>query len=144
MNTTIFARSTLLCALLATGILHRDSGRLHAQTVAEVSPSVLTGSAPDPVQGQKDERQGFFHRWMRAYAEDWKGTAPEVPEAPRRGFPAPLSSPPFPFSDWPYGGSPVIGAPDTAGGPLVTAIYGGKDGQWWESSRVKIYGWVNS
>src|SRR5271167_2616231 len=106
MNINIFARSALLCALLASGILPRDGARLHAQTVSEVSPSVSTGSGSGPVQKQKDQSESFFHRLMTAYAEDWNGTAPEIPEAARRGFPAPIASPPFPFSDWPYGGSP--------------------------------------
>ena len=69
-------------------------------------------------------------------------TPADGPELPRRGFPA-LTSPPFPFSDWPYGGSPVIGATDTSGGPLMTAIYG-KHGKSWENSRIKIYGWINA
>jgi hypothetical protein len=30
----------------------------------------------------------------------------------KRGLPAPLDAPPFPFSDWTYGGAPDIGAPD--------------------------------
>src|SRR5579863_9192074 len=65
---------------------------------------------------------GFFSRLGKAYWTDWKDTAADSPAPPCRGFPAPESSPPFPFSDWPYGGSPVIGAPDTSGGPLMTAI----------------------
>ncbi|MGB2627272.1 MAG: outer membrane beta-barrel protein [Candidatus Acidiferrum sp.] len=87
---------------------------------------------------------GFFARFSKAYWQDWTDISPAGPAQPRRGYPAPVSSPPFPFSDWPYGGSPVIGAPDTTGGPLMTAIYGGKHQEWWESSRVKIYGWVNT
>ena len=143
MNKNILMRLGLLCALLGSGIFQKEGARLRAQTAADGSPSASSGSGPGPVQQSKDESPGFFRRLATAYVEDWKGTAPETPEAPRRGFPAPVSSPPFPFSDWPYGGSPVIGAADTAGGPLMAAIYGGKDGQWWENSRVKIYGWMN-
>ena len=37
-------------------------------------------------------------------------------------MPSPLDSPPLPSSDWSYGGSPDIGAPDTNSYPLMTAI----------------------
>ncbi len=48
---------------------------------------------------------------------------------------APLDSPPFPSSDWGYGGSPAIGVPDGNVYPLMTAL--GK-----QNSRTKIYGWI--
>ena len=63
-------------------------------------------------------------------------------EPQRRGLPAPLDSPPFPGSDWPLGGSQLIGVPDTAVGPLMKAIYATPDGQAWKDSRVKVYGWT--
>lgn len=95
------------------------------------------GSAPE-------EEGGFFKRLGKAYLEDWKGTADNGPEIPRRGYPSPVDAPPYPFSDWPYGGSPVIGEPDTSGGPLTTALYGnGAFGDALKRSRIKIYGWVN-
>jgi hypothetical protein len=86
--------------------------------------------------------QGFFRRLSQAYAQDWHGTAASGPEPPRRALPSPLDSPPFPNSDWSYGGSPEIGAPDTNVPPLMEALYGGSNGDAWEQSRVKVYGWV--
>src|SRR5262249_59314561 len=62
------------------------------------------------------------------------------PEPQRLGLPAPLDSPPFPTSDWPLGGSQLIGVPDTAVGPLMKWIYDGPNGQAWKDSRIKIYG----
>ena len=64
------------------------------------------------------------------------------PEPQRLGLPAPLDSPPFPTSDWPLGGSQLIGVPDTAVGPLMKWIYDGPNGQAWKDSRIKIYGWA--
>jgi Putative beta-barrel porin-2, OmpL-like. bbp2/Carboxypeptidase regulatory-like domain len=84
---------------------------------------------------------GLMKRLARAYAEDWKGTTASGPEPPRRGLPSPLNSPPFPNSDWSYGGAPDIGAPDTNVPPLMEALYAGPNGKAWEASRVKIYGW---
>ena len=80
------------------------------------------------------EPKGFFARWAESYRQDWWGTAASSPAPPRRGLPSPLDSPPFPNSDWSYGGSPVIGEPDTNSYPLMTAINGAR-------SRTKLYGW---
>jgi Putative beta-barrel porin-2, OmpL-like. bbp2/Carboxypeptidase regulatory-like domain len=85
---------------------------------------------------------GLLKRLLHAYSDDWKGTAPSGPEMPSRLPPSPLSSPPFPNSDWSYGGSPEIGAPDTNVPPLMQALYTGPNGKAWEDSRIKIYGWL--
>ncbi|WP_263378221.1 porin [Granulicella paludicola] len=81
--------------------------------------------------------QSFFHRLGRAYAADWAGNGPgtAVPQEPRRGTPAPLPSPPYPASDWPIGGTVVVGAPDGQTYPLMQAIDANKDVN-------KIYGWI--
>jgi hypothetical protein len=85
---------------------------------------------------------GFLKRLAKAYADDWSGAAASGPPPPSRVPASPLNSPPFPNSDWSYGGSPEIGAPDTNVPPLMQAIYGGANGQAWEASRVKVYGWL--
>jgi hypothetical protein len=86
--------------------------------------------------------EGFLKRLSQAYVKDWKGAVDSGPEPARRALPSPLNSPPFPNADWSYGGSPEIGAPDTNVPPLMEAIYGGPNGEAWERSRVKVYGWV--
>lgn len=85
---------------------------------------------------------GFLKRLSQAYAREWQGTNESGPEPPRRALPSPLNSPPFPNSDWSYGGSPEIGAPDTNVPPLMEALYVGANGNAWEQSRVKVYGWL--
>ena len=133
----------LLCVLLAS--LAATGQRVLAQ--ASDGNSALpdsTSVASGPVERPTNENGGFFSRLAKAYLDDWKGTSADTPDPPRRGFPAAVSSPPFPFSDWPYGGSPVLGAPDTNVGPLMTALYTGENGKSWENSRIKIYGWVNA
>ena len=89
---------------------------------------------PDSSKLNKTELKGFFARWAEFYRQDWWGTAASSPAPPRRGLPSPLDSPPYPNADWSYGGSPVIGEPDTNSYPLVTAINQAK-------SRTKLYGW---
>jgi hypothetical protein len=80
-------------------------------------------------------RGNFFQRLVQFYQQDWAGTNPSTPLPPKRGLPAPLDSPPFPSSDWIYGGAPDIGAPDGNTYPLMSALH-------LENSRVKVYGWV--
>ena len=80
-------------------------------------------------------RGNFFQRLVQFYQQDWAGTNPSTPLPPKRGLPAPLDSPPFPSSDWIYGGAPDIGAPDGNTYPLMSAL-GLND------SRTKVYGWV--
>jgi hypothetical protein len=92
--------------------------------------------SPDAPKPSIAESKGFFARWVEFYREDWSGTAASSPAPQRRGPPSPLDSPPFPNSDWSYGGSPVIGEPDPNSYPLMTAINQAR-------SRTKLYGWID-
>lgn len=108
-------------------------------TPASTTPAPVATSSPSTLNGN------FFHRIYQAYVQDWTGTTPSGPEAPRRpgDYPAPVDGPPFPFSDWPMGGTVTIGAPWTQSGPLMQAIWSGKHGEGWKKSGVQIYGWFN-
>ena len=75
------------------------------------APAASPGTVP-PLAS----RPGFFTRWGQAYVADWHGNPPGTDPkflSPRRGTPPPIFSPPFPSTDWPIGGTPLIGAPDT-------------------------------
>jgi len=106
-------------------------GLFAAYASGQKTPPPELPATPLPQQPHR----GFFGRWEEFYREDWTGTTPASPAPPRRGPESPLSSPPFPSSDWSYGGSPVIGEADTNSYPLMSAINGA-------SSRTKVYGWV--
>jgi hypothetical protein len=88
---------------------------------------------------------GFWKRLARAYADDWHppASAANAPPAKFRGDPAPVDNPPFPFIDWPMGGTPYIGYPNATAYPLTTALQTGKHGEWWQKANVQIYGWVD-
>lgn len=109
-------------AVLGLGALAGSS--LSAQETSATSSSL-------PPSGRS-----FFSRLAQAYREDWHPdpNAPATPAPLRRGLPSPLTSPPFPSADWSYGGSPVIGEPDTNTYPLMTALRH-------PNSRSKLYGW---
>ena len=86
---------------------------------------------------------GFWKRFARAYVDDWHDKGVGGPEPKYRGYPAPESNPPFPFTVWPYGGSPVIGQPNTMLPPLMAALANGPHGEWWQASKIQIYGWID-
>jgi hypothetical protein len=95
-----------------------------------------TNPIPDAPRPTAADVKGFFARWAEFYRQDWSGITASSPAPERRGAPSPLDSPPFPNSDWSYGGSPVIGEPDSNSYPLMTAINQAR-------SRTKLYGWID-
>ena len=95
-----------------------------------------TDPPPEAPKSNSSDTKGFFARWADFYRQDWSATAVSSPAPARRGLPSPLDSPPFPNSDWSYGGSPVMGEADTNSYPLMTAINKAR-------SRAKIYGWID-
>jgi hypothetical protein len=87
---------------------------------------------------------GFFARLAKAYRDDWNPPpSANSPTPAFRGYAAPVSNPPWPFTVWPYGGSPVIGQPNTMSPPLMNALYAGPHGEAWQASRIQVYGWLN-
>jgi hypothetical protein len=98
--------------------------------------SAETDPPPDTAKPSIAQPKGLFARWAEFYRADWAGTTASSPAPDRRGAPSPLDSPPFPNTDWSYGGSPVIGEADTNSYPLMTAINQAR-------SRTKLYGWID-
>jgi hypothetical protein len=101
------------------------------QTSTVAAPAPVAAAAPVPLNGS------FMHRLGRAYVADWSGNGPgtALPQEPRRGTPPPIPSPPFPATDWPIGGTVVIGSPDGQTYPLMQAINKNE-------GINKIYGWL--
>ncbi len=90
-------------------------------------------------------------RFFRYYQLEWgKGVAPSDPKAPpgRRSdadWPAtPQSSPPMPFTEWPYGGTQSIGVtrPNSVDSPLMVAIANTQLGKAMSDAHIQVYGWV--
>src|ERR1700760_235818 len=116
------------CAAVAAICCLGEGIQLWAQTDGPSSSSV-----PDAPSASQ---LNFAQRWAQYYSDDWSGKNVSTAAPPeKRGLPAPLDSPPFPNSDWSYGGSPDIGAPDGNVYPLMSALNGAK-------SRTKVYGWI--
>ena len=113
--------------------LNSDEGALYT-VLHELQEAQAQG--PATANTLDPESQGnVFKRLGKFYAADWTGKLTGSPAPERRALDAPLESPPFPSSDWGYGGSSPIGVPDGNVYPLMTALK-------MESSRTKVYGWV--
>ena len=120
----------------ATGLTGNDNvaaGNADDQTAQQPANAAAGQSSPN--NANYVLTGNFFQRLAQFYKQDWAGTNPSTPVPAKRGLAAPLDSGPFPSSDWGYGGSPDIGAPDGNVYPLMSAL--GLD-----SSRTKVYGWV--
>ncbi|RRA48346.1 outer membrane beta-barrel protein [Acidipila sp. EB88] len=127
-------------AAVTSGTVHAQTGTMPASRESSgggALPTAPRDSSTSVASFASPARAGFFARWAAYYKADWhpSTSVAAAPAPARRGAPSPLDSPPFPSSDWSYGGSPTIGEPDTQSYPLMTAINGAR-------SRTKAYGWV--
>ena len=93
----------------------------------------------------------FFSRFINYYRLEWgHEAAPSDPKAApsRRAYwPAtPQSTPPMPFTEWPYGGSTSIGVtrPSSIDSPLMNALGNTAAGSWMNDNHIQVYGWINA
>jgi Putative beta-barrel porin-2, OmpL-like. bbp2 len=93
----------------------------------------------------------FITRFVNYYRLEWgHDSAPSDPKAPpsRRDYypPAPESTPPMPFTEWPYGGTTSIGVtrPSSIDSPLMAALGNTSLGQAMNDNHIQIYGWINA
>ena len=91
-----------------------------------------------------------FERFYNYYRLEWgESAAPADPNAPagrRDGFPAtPETTPPMPFTEWPYGGTESLGVtrPATADSPLMAAIANTGIGHALLDNNIQVYGWLD-
>ncbi len=93
---------------------------------------------------------GFFHRLFGYYKlELGHSSAPAHPSAPssrQEGWsPAPETTPPMPFTEWPYGGASSMGVtrPNSVDSPLMTALAPSSLGQALSKAHIQAYGWID-
>jgi hypothetical protein len=138
-------------ALTAMGLLNR----------ADAADATLPAKAPDGCKTVVDPYKNyscldawlgndFFTRLVNYYRLEWgHDAAPADPKAPpgRRDYwPAtPQSTPPYPFTEWPYGGSTNLGVtrPASVDSPLMAALGNTSVGSWMNDNHIQVYGWVN-
>jgi hypothetical protein len=93
---------------------------------------------------------GFLERIINYYRLEWDHEkAPKDPDAPesRRKYwtDAPTATPPYPFTEWPYGGTTLLGVsrPNSVDSPLMVALANTDAGQWLQAEHIQIYGWFS-
>ena len=93
----------------------------------------------------------FLSRFVNYYRLEWgHDSAPADPKAPsgrRADWPAtPESIPPYPFTEWPYGGTTTLGVtrPSSVDSPLMAALGNTAAGQWMNDNHIQVYGWINA
>ncbi len=94
--------------------------------------------------------QDFLTRFTRYYQlEIGHASAPVNPQVVsthRKGWPAtPESSPPIPFTEWPYGAATALGVsqPNSIDSPFMEGIANTSAGQWLYNNHIQVYGWIN-
>jgi hypothetical protein len=132
-----------------------------AATMPAQSPTTSTAPVPvdcsknpDPYKnyGCLDEYLGtnVFDRFVNYYKLEWgQSSAPSDPNAPpgrQADWPAtPETTPPMPFTEWPYGGTTALGVtrPNSVDSPLMVAIANTSAGKWLSDNHFQIYGWLD-
>lgn len=142
----------IFIAILVIFILSSNISTAYA---TEKSPILKNQVVCDPYKNYSclDSYLGanFFTRLWRYYQlERCHAAAPVDPNAPlshRSGWPAtPQTTPPMPFTEWPYGATTLIGVslPNSVDSPFMTSISNTTAGKWLEDKHIQIYGWVNA
>lgn len=141
---------------ISVAVLIMISNTLVASAWADNKPSLamITPECCDPYKKytclDKYLGENFVGRLWRYYKlEMGHATAPVDPNAPssrRACWPAtPQSTPPMPFTEWPYGAATSIGVsrPNSVDSPFMVSIINTTPGKWLQNNHVQIYGWIN-
>ncbi len=134
-----------------------------AQTQPTTTAAPVPEAAPPPVDCSKNPDPyknyscldaylgtGIGERLLNYYRlELGQSSAPSDPNAPPgriAGWPAtPETTPPEPFTEWPYGGTTSIGVsrPASIDSPLMVAIANTSVGHFLADAHIQIYGWLD-
>jgi len=155
-------RPLLTCTLSAVGLaaaafpaLADPSAQSGNATPAQSAPAKCDPAHPDPYTNYTclDTYLGdnvasrFFNYYGLEMGHAAPPADPNAPPAARAGWPAtPQSTPPMPFTEWPYGATTSLGVsrPNSVDSPLMAAIANTGTGQWMQDSHIQVYGWVNA
>lgn len=144
----VLVANVAVAALLASGTARAADAPF---PVKALQPPASSSPPPYPKDWDKRLGEDFWIRFINYYALEWgHAEAPPDPTAPpprRAGWsPAPQSTPPVPFTEWPYGGATSIGVtrPGSVDSPLMAALSNTELGKAMNAAHVQIYGWVSA
>jgi Putative beta-barrel porin-2, OmpL-like. bbp2 len=143
--------------ILLAGVSLIAFGLINGAHAADASLPVkaagcVNGGDPYKNYGCLDPYLGtdFFSRLINYYRLEWGHEVPPAdPKAPpgrRAEWPAtPEAIPPYPFTEWPYGGTTALGVTRTSSvdSPLMAALGNTAAGSWMNENHIQVYGWVN-
>jgi hypothetical protein len=143
--------------LLLAGVSLAAMGLISGANAADASlPAKVPGcrTVVDPYKNYAclDAYLGttFMERFINYYKLEWGHEAPPAdPKAPpgrRAEWPGtPQATPPYPFTEWPYGGTTSLGVtrPSSVDSPLMVALGNTSTGQWMNDNHIQVYGWVD-
>jgi hypothetical protein len=139
-------------ALTAMGLLNRADAA-DAALPGKASAACINGGDPYKNYSCLDAYLGtsFMERLVNYYKLEWgHDSAPADPKAPpgrRAEWPAtPVTIPPYPFTEWPYGGSTSLGVTraSSVDSPLMAALGNTTAGQALSDAHIQVYGWINA
>jgi hypothetical protein len=149
-------RLTSLAAASLCGTLALPSSLALAQTPpATASPPAGCTGTPDPYKNYAcldnylgtDVLDRFYNYYRLEWGESGPPADPNAPPGRRDNWdPAPQTTPPMPFTDWPYGGTTALGGTRTGSvdSPLMVSIANTSVGQVLQDTGIQIYGWVDT
>jgi hypothetical protein len=153
MKLALALASVGACALLgyAAPTLAHDAGADTPVATARDADAPPETPAPAPASATApDLGTGFFERfWNYNKWEMGKMGPPDDPSAPpsrRADFPPQAqTTPPMPFTEWPYGATSALGAtrPNSVDSPLMVALAPSALGKWMSDQHIQVYGWVD-
>jgi Putative beta-barrel porin-2, OmpL-like. bbp2 len=142
MKRVLLAGVSLAAFGLANGAYAADPGKGACRTVVDPYKNY---ACLEPYLGTE-----FISRLINYYKLEWGHEgAPADPKAPPGSRaewpPTPQSTPPMPFSEWPYGGTTNLGVtrPSSVDSPLMAALGNTSAGQWMNDNHIQVYGWVD-
>ena len=130
-----------------------QAGPVAQPAPAAAAPADCTGTS-DPYKNYAclDAYLGdnVFERLYNYYKLEWGQPGPpsdlRAPPQRRAGWPdAPETTPPMPFTEWPYGGTTSLGVTRTGSvdSPLMVAIANTSIGKALNEAGIQIYGWID-
>ena len=120
----------------------------------QTAPAATPAATPPAPATITDASLGtsVIGRFFKYQAAEWNQAASPLatdPNAPpgRRGYfpPQPVTQPPYPFTEWPYGAATALGANRAASvdSPFMVAIADTDVGKALSSAHIQTYGWVD-
>jgi len=154
-QTTVDRRGMAMKQILYASVACLAIGAVDLTRAAEMPLKAPATGACDPYKNYSclDAYLGedFWTRLINYYRLEWgRESAPSDPKAPpsrRAGWPTtPQTTPPMPFTEWPYGGSTAIGVtrPNSVDSPLMAALGNTQLGKAMNDAHVQVYGWINA